>query len=224
MEKTKLEKSVSDLPGQVHNLPEIVNQGILDRYNKARSHIKDLKKEIDSTFDPIIKKANDAHKEAIAQKKRFTIPLKDASDFVNKAIADYMAKKELERRAAIREAEEKRRLEQEKLRKEAEDKLREAIEAEGDGNFVDKMDEAVELEDKAKELEETQPLNAPPVPKLDNAHIRTTYDFEITDLDAIPRKYLIPDMILLRRVVKAERDKCDIPGIRIVKKSHVVGR
>jgi hypothetical protein len=49
----------------------------------------DLRKEISGTFDPIIKKAHEAHKEAVAQKKRYTEPLDKADEFDRKALALY---------------------------------------------------------------------------------------------------------------------------------------
>ena len=68
--------------------------------------IKSLRKEIDATFDPIIKKQLEAHREAIAQKKKVDAPLIEAEGIIKPRMAAWNT-------------------EQERIRREEEDRLRE---------------------------------------------------------------------------------------------------
>src|SRR5690606_19711824 len=60
--------------------------------------IKDIRKEIDRTFDPIVKKAHEAHKEAVAQKKRVEAPLVEAEGIIKPRILKYQQEQERKRR------------------------------------------------------------------------------------------------------------------------------
>jgi len=41
---------------------------------------------------------------------------------------------------------------------------------------------------------------------------------------AIPRKYLVPDLVAIRKVVNALGDKADIPGVTVVESISVSAR
>ena len=71
--------------------------------------IKIMRDEIGRTFNPIIKKAHEAHKEAVAKKKEHEEPLKDAETTIKVHIGAYMTLQAEIRR----EAEEKARREEE---------------------------------------------------------------------------------------------------------------
>lgn len=111
--------------------------------------IKDLRGEVNATFDPIVSKAFAAHREATAAKKRAEGPLAEAEQILRGQITGYQLeqerlRKEAERRARA-EAEERSRQERERLaaeqrraeeeaRKAAEDqKLADALAAESEG-------------------------------------------------------------------------------------------
>ena len=88
----------------------------------ARNMVQDirrLKKEIEDTFDPIIQKAYQAHKEAVAQKKRYIEPLDKAEAIIRQKITDCVT--EIERRQreeAEKEAEKERRAREQALERE----------------------------------------------------------------------------------------------------------
>jgi len=81
--------------------------------------IRALKQEIESAFDPIITKAHQAHKEALAQKKRYVEPLDNAENLIKQKIAGCLA--EIERQATIeaeKRAEEARRAREREIERE----------------------------------------------------------------------------------------------------------
>lgn len=84
-------------------------------------------KEADATFDPSIKAAHQAHKEAVALKSRFTAQLLEAQVVVKRKISDWRAEQE-----RLRVAEERRLMEEARQRQEAE-ALAQAAELEAQG-------------------------------------------------------------------------------------------
>ncbi len=58
----------------------------------------------------------------------------------------------------------------------------------------------------------------PDVPGITFAKIT---DFEIEDPEKLPRKYLVPDTKLIRKIVQAKGVTADIPGVKVVKKTQV---
>lgn len=66
---------------------QIVDQASLDSAANFLIAIKGMSKEIDKTFDPTIQKAYEAHKAAVAIKKKFKAPLVEAEETVKPMIA-----------------------------------------------------------------------------------------------------------------------------------------
>lgn len=193
-----------------------------ETYEKAGIFFKEIKgmmKEVADTFDPIIEKAHSAHKEALAKKAKYYAPLDKASKDVKRLMSDYDMEEERKRRLEedrlrkIAEDAEKARLEQE--RKEAEERqLQEAIAAEAAGDT--KVAEAI-LEAPVYVPEpEFVPAPVVPkaVPKISGVSYRTVWSCEVVNVDLIPRKYLVPDMVMLNKIASAEKDKMNIPGVK----------
>ena len=174
--------------------------------------IKSLRKEIDATFDPIITKAHEAHKEAIAQKKKVDAPLVEAEGIIKPRMAAWNAEQERLRR------EEEERLREIARKEEEERRLKEAIAAEQSGN-----------KDEAEAILET-PVQAPPVvvpkttPKVAGVSFTKQWKFRITDPNKIPREYLTPDEVKIGGVVRALKDKANIPGVEVFSVDGVSGR
>ena len=180
--------------------------------------IKDMKQEVADTFDGIIKKAHDAHKEALAQKAKYYDPLDKAYKNVKKLMSDYDAEQE-----RIRKAEEDRlreiarKAEQERLeaeRKAEEERLlNEAIKAEANGN----KEEAKAILETPVYVEPSftpEPVVTKTVPKLQGGPVyRTVWKYRITNETAIPRAYLTPDTVKIGGVVRAMKGNTNIPGI-----------
>ena len=174
--------------------------------------IKSLRKEIDATFDPIIKKAFEAHKEAVAQKKKVDAPLVEAEGIVKPRMAAWNAEQERIRR------EEEERLREIARKEEEERRLKEAIDAEKSGN-----------KEEAEAILET-PIEPPPVvipkttPKVAGVSFTKQWKFRITDPNKIPREYLTPDEVKIGGVVRALKDKANIPGVEVYTVDGVSGR
>lgn len=172
--------------------------------------IKDMMKEVDDTFDGIIKKAHEAHKEAIAKKAKYYQPLDLASRQVKKLMSDYdleqerIRRAEEERLAAIARAEEEARRKAEQERLEAERKAEEdrllaeavAAEARGDKETADALTAAAEeSNEQIKEVAAAiaqEPIYVAPVvvpkttPKMAGGPVyREVWAAEVVDIKAL---------------------------------------
>jgi len=164
--------------------------------------ITDVKKQVDESFKPIILKAHQAHKEALAQRAKIFDPLDKAGRSVKTAMESYDRDQE-----QIRQ-EEERRLREIARKEEEKRQLAEALEAERNG---DKEEMEVILE---------APIYVPPVivpkttPKLQGGPVyRTIWQFRITDAQKIPRAYLMPDEVKIGQVARALKEATNIAGV-----------
>ncbi len=128
----KLGKETSSFPERAKSII-VYSFGTLTKANEFLTSIKLMRKEINTTFNPIIKKAHEAHKEAVAQKKRYDDPLVSAEKIIKIGIAAYM-----EDMAKIRREEEEKAKREEEVRQKEEDRI---------------LAEAKILEDSGKEKE-----------------------------------------------------------------------
>ena len=213
-----LTQEARDITARALTIPEeakalrIVDVMTYVRAGEVLTAIKDLRKQIDAAFDPIIQKAHAAHKEAISQKKKAEAPLVEAEGIIKPQIAAYEAEQERIRRA------EEARIRAELAKAEEEARLQAAIEAEAAGN----KQEAEEL------LEE--PVQVAPVvlpkatPKLEGVYTREDWDFVIEDESKIPRQFLQPNLVAIRGFVKSLKGNANIPGVKVFKKQIVSAR
>jgi len=61
-------------------------------------------------------------------------------------------------------------------------------------------------------------------PKLQGTTIRNRYDFDIVDVNLIPREYLLVDTAAIGKVVRAMKEKTNIPGIKVKIVQDIVTR
>jgi gas vesicle protein len=170
---------------------EIKNNGDLKDAYSFLKILKELKKQLGQIFDPIIKKAHEAHKEAKAQKNKFEDPLKEAESIVTPKIKKYLDEEERKRQ------EEERRLQEEVRKQQEEARIERATELEEEG--------------KAKEAEEvlTEPDNTPlptiakTTPKVDRRLIRKTWKWRVVDASKVRRQYLTEDTVKINATVRA---------------------
>lgn len=96
-----------------------------------------------------------------------------------------------------------------------------------------KRDEAIRKEQEnlqaiSAQLSETGLSILPSVklekPKMQGTSIRNRYDFDIVDVNLIPREYLIVDTAAIGKVVRALKDKTNIPGIKVKVVQDIVTR
>jgi len=175
--------------------------------------IRDMMKEIADTFDPIISRAHAAHKEAVAQKAKYYVPLESAQKSVKQLMSAYDQAQE-----AIRRAEEARLAEIN--RKAAEEQaLLDAIAAEEEAkrNGATKEEAAQE----AAAIIDT-PVYVPPVvvpksvPKMQGGPVyRSIWKFRITNPGLIPRQYMTPNEVAIGGVVRSLKGQTSIPGIEV---------
>ncbi len=191
-------------------------------YERAKElllSIKDLRKEISDTFKPIIEKAHQAHKEALAQQKKVEAPLIEAEGIIKPRIA-----------AFLEEEERKRRAEEDRLRKIAEKEEEDrrlaaalAAEAEGDSEEAEAI------------LDDVPPYIPPPVvprtvPAGGGISMRETWSAEVVDLTAlvkavaekkVPLVAIQANMIFLGQQARSLQGECKIPGVRVYSTKNI---
>lgn len=195
-----------------------------ETYTKAGYFYKDIGtmiKEVKDTFDPICDAANKAHKEATSKRAKYLDPLQAAYKKVKSLMSDYDAEQERIRRIEedrlrkIAEEAERKRLEAER-KAEEERILQAAIDAEaaGDKNVAEAILEAPVYQPEPEFI--PAPVVPRSVPKISGVSYRTIWSAEVVDVALIPRKYLVPDMVMLNKIASAEKERMSIPGVKVV--------
>lgn len=190
--------------------------------------LRAIKKEIDNTFDPIVKKAHEAHKEAVAQKKKVMEPVEHAQKIIDKKIGDFHAEQERIRKAEEdrlrREAEERARKEEEERR------LEEASRYEQEGDT--EMAEAI-LEAPITPQAVIVPKVESQAPKIEGLSVAKTYKAEVVSLAQLvqavaqgqaPIALLEVNQTALNGMARALKEAFCVPGCRVVVESSVRGR
>jgi len=216
----ELEQKALSFPEQARTF-RVADQATLNKANDFLLTIKAMQKEINETFDPIIRKAHDAHKEAVAKKKKHEAPLKEAEGIVKALMGDYLAEQrrlqeaaEAEMRRLAREAEQKRIDEENKQRAEAQEAIDE-------GDF-DKARDILAKEVPAAEII-PMPITPPP-PKMEGVSVKKIWKYRIVDKNAIPREYLKIDEVSIGIVVRTLKDQTRIPGIEVYSEDSLSAR
>jgi len=224
MEQTALktiEKEALSLPAQA-KAARVTDNKSLERAGEILVAVKGLRKLINETFDPIIKKAHESHREAIEQKKRAELPLVEAEGVLKPQIGRYVAEQERIKREAEEKArrEEQARIEAE--RKAEEERLAAALKAEEAGDSA----RAEEILNEAPP--EFKPLPPAPVgfvvPKISGMSTSTIWKFDVVDQAKIPSEFMVPNFTKIGQVVRATKGTLQIPGIRIYSEKSVSAR
>lgn len=166
-------------------------------------------------IEPMKRTAAEAHKAICTQENSVRGPLKEAKQYLSSQIGTFDQ-------------------EQERLRREEEARLQEEarVTAEAEAQRVaneQAIDDAVALEQagdtKAAEAVLNNPVPVPvyvpPVilakqtPKCVGVSSAQNWKFRITDVNKIPREYMIPDQTAIGQVVRALKGKTVIPGIEV---------
>ena len=182
----KLKKDALGFPDQAKKIIVHDNETLMVA-NNFLTTIKAIKEEIGSAFNPIIKKAHEAHKEAVAKKKEHEAPLILAETTIKLHIGSY-----LEVQAIIRQKAERKAREEEEVRQKEEERI---------------LAEAKILEDSGRE-KEAQSLQAeiplparveiPPEPVVEGLSLKQIVDTE-----------------QINRIVEQCKGQTLIPGIRV---------
>lgn len=194
-----------------------------EEYTKAApmlAGIKALQKKIDDTFDPHIKRAFEAHRSLVAEKKSHLAPLAEAESHIKRALLGFQQEEERKRRDAEARAQEAARKEQEKLRAQAEKAT-----ARG------KTEKAEALTIAAESI--VAPVLPTSIPKIAGLSTRTTYHAKVTNFTdlirgvaagATPEVALEPNMTFLNNQARAMKQTLSYPGVEVVEEQGIASK
>jgi len=218
------------IPGQIDTEAIVISQAsagleVTDKVSADRaSEIivagKKLIKAIKDYFDPMKKAADEAKRRILETERQELSKIEPIVSELSAKVSRWLADEERRRR----EAEEARRqAELERLRLEAELEVK-AREAEQIKNESERrrVEDRIIAEVARREAELEPIPDVPVAAKADGVNLRDNWTFEIVDESLIPREYLIPDEVKIRKVVIALKDKTNIPGIRAVNRPIIV--
>lgn len=170
-----------------------------------------LKKEILGVFDPIVEQAHKAHKAATDAKKKALAPVEDAERIIKGSLSGY----QLEQERARRQLQEEERLRVEAEKEAIESAAKELADA---GEYT----AAKALIREEYDIKPVAPALA--TPKQEGISFRDNWRFQIVDISKIPPEYLIVDEKAIGAVVRAMKEKTNIPGVRVYAEKVAVGR
>lgn len=184
------EKQIKALSDPVLTLPSIRSEEEYEVAGRMRKQLKDLEKEIDSAFKPIL----DLVKKT---REKYLFPVKNALDRIDTLIRDYMERK-------AEEARKKAEAERNKLLAKAE-KLDQRGKVDTAQN-VRELAETVSSKEIAKQSLASSSIS-----------IRTKISWEVVDINEVPEEYIIrePNRAKISQLVKEKGLEASIPGIRV---------
>ena len=202
----------------------------LDMAAEVLHKIKSIKEMINNSFESIIKKAHQAHREAIKQRDEYLTPINNVEKTMKQNISIFLSEKHRKEEEEQREKLELIRKEEEEQRKRAEDEaIKIAKELEEKNKLVEandvltKADEAITRIEAVSNIQQ-QIINKPiKISTPNNIISRTLYDFEIIDKNKINKNFLIPDFVKIRKTVQAMKEDAEsfVGGIKVIKKISV---
>lgn len=179
-----------------------------------------LKKQVAETFDPHIKRAYDAHRSLVSEKRLHETPLEDAEKALKKVMLGFQMAEEQKRREAEARAQEEARKQREKLEAQA------AKAAE-----KGKVEKAAVLQATAASV--VSPIIPTTTPKLAGVSTRVTWKAEVTDLmtlvkavaaGTVPLNALLADNAFLNGQARAMKDTLAYPGVKAVQETGLSSR
>lgn len=191
--------------------------------------IKAFQKRVREWFDPLKRKANEAHTALCHEERKLLAPSVQDADRHERAMTAFVTEQDRKRR------EEERRLREEQRRQEEARRLEEAAALERESRATG--DEA--LQQAATSLIEA-PLPVMPVvvstpapPKVDGVSYRDTYRAEVFNLDALKKASIeipsfaglvVPNQSALDGLARSLKTSFDVPGVRLVVEKIAVTR
>ena len=197
----------------------ITDQATYARAGEALLTLKDLRREIEVVFRPIIAAANTAHKEALKQEAALLKPITTADAWVRQQMAAYLDQ-EAAQRAAL----------QASLTAQAETQAEAA-----------QVAQAATLEAEGRHEEAEAVLVAPPImapvilppPQAEGVSWRLEHHAVVADMAAliravangpVPMAALQPNLMWLNGQAKALKGLMNYPGVRVVEERIMVAR
>ena len=213
MENTEV-KELSEQSTQIAESVQVLKVVTAVQYEQAGEKLKEIK---------------GAQKRLDALRKSFTSPLDQAKS----AIMDFFRKPEEKLKQAesvLKRAMDGYYQEQERIAREAQARLdeearkqREKLEAQAaKARESGKVEKANILETKAALVD--APVVVPQQVQMAGQSVRKDWDFQIVDASLIPREYLMPDEMKIRKMVKAFKEDAKIPGVKVFSKNIISSR
>jgi hypothetical protein len=193
------------------------------QFSEAGERLKSimgLKKKIAEIFDPHIKRAHEAHKSLVAEKKTHEDPLVEAEGYIKRAMLGYQQEQERIRREAEAKAQEEARKERERL----EARAAKAVAA-------GKTEKAEALQQSAAAV--VTPIIAPTVQKISGISTRTTYKATVTDklelvkacaAGKVPLTALDVNMPFLNNQARQMKETLAYPGVKVEQETGISSR
>ena len=212
-----VEKETADLITQSQSLV-ITNQLEYEDAATYLQSIKKMQKKVEESFNSIIQKAHEVHKEAIAKRDEHLDPLKEVEIKVKKLLVDY--KNEQDRKA---------REEQARLQRLADieaEKERKRVQAQIDRAAASGKTEKVEaLQEKIENIQPIEvPVVAPKVEAVKGLSFRDQWSAEVIDFKSLPNEYKLPNQSMLDKHAQNTKGSIPIPGVKFISKKIPVGR
>ena len=209
----------------VENATEIVIINAEDNVyaNEVLKKMMVGEKVINGYWEEDIKGADRLHKGLVLKRNTMLKPLLVGKRKVKDLIEDYLTKEKEEREAQEREI----RIEtekKEKIRLAEIAKREEELKKAADYLSPEQIAEEQRKIEEANKKEFTPTIIIDKPEKIKGQIIREIWSVEITDINLIPRKYLLADMKRLNALAVSEKGKLDIPGIKAVKEINVSTR
>jgi len=201
-----LEKQTADVVVNANQLT-VTNALQFVNANEYLKAIKGIRKEVDNSFDPIIKKAHDTHKEAVAQKKNHTNPLDEAETIIKG-------------KCIIYEELEKKRIETERLEveKKAQALLAKADKMKNEGK-ADLLRAEASVIQSAPTTEATKAPGASFSTKWEGVVENSTDFLEYSLKTHSLRNFIEFDQSEINKFANSTKGQMKIPGIRFFEKT-----
>ena len=192
------------VPDQARQLVITTN----DQYEEVAAFLlklKAIRRKIDDAFNPIITKAHEAHKEAVAQRKKAGEPLDLAESIIKPKIVGYIQEQEKKR------VQEEARLQAEAKKQQDDEALVLAELSKQSGNH----EEAQAILEEGAHAEAPVIVLPKETPKVEGISTREVWKFRIVNPTLVPREYLIVDEKKVGGVVRSLKNLTNIPGVQV---------
>ena len=188
------------------NQPIMVNSNDdLGRATACIKGIKGMQEKVKESFDPICLKAHQAHKEALAQREKYLMPLQLLEKKFKDAILVFSKKMEAEQAERIRKA-------NAEMARVAEEKKQKLLDE------AKKTDDAWDKEELQEKAQAIVPVTCDAPGKAieqEGLSIRKTWKWEVEDENLVPRGFLTINESALNSACKQEAWRiAGIPGVR----------
>lgn len=220
---TDLNKDIAHFRERANDIVVIRTPAAYEAACDALKQIKEAQKNLDAqrkTYTAPL----DAEKKRIMETYREPMLWLDAHETaLKRAIADYMREEERRRQEAEKILREQQEREAEKLRKAAAEAAAKAAAAAQAGDTA----KAAKLEAKADGLMDradavpTSVVLPSQRPKVAGVASVPIWRARVTDLDKLPREYMLPNQSMLDQVAKATKGALQIPGVEFYSEDSI---